>query len=236
MKCLILAGGLGERLWPLSRRDYPKQFIELTQYHSVFQDTIARNMPYCDEFLIVAGTEHKYVIENQLKAFQGLEYRSFYEDVPRRTTASVTLALLSLQPSEFVLVVPSDVMIDASSGYSDAILEAKALADDGRIVVFGKEEDQINPRYGYIYGSPVKFKEKPKDPSLIEAPFYRNLGMLLVRAGDYLNELRKISSDVYDACNAAFARRIEKDGDLEFTKEALELIERVSVEAIIFRW
>ena len=72
MKCLILAGGLGERLWPLFRRNYPKQFIELTQHHSVFQDTIARNMPYCDEFLIVAGTEHKYVIENQLKAFQGL--------------------------------------------------------------------------------------------------------------------------------------------------------------------
>ena len=62
MKCLILAGGLGERLWPLSRRDYPKQFIELTQYHSVFQDTIARNMPYCDEFLIVAGSEHKNVL------------------------------------------------------------------------------------------------------------------------------------------------------------------------------
>ena len=230
MKCLILAGGLGERLWPLSRRDYPKQFIELTQYHSVFQDTIARNMPYCDEFLIVAGSEHKNVIDNQLRAFQGLEYRSFYEDIPRRTTASVTLALLSLQPSEFVLVVPSDVMIDASSGYSDAILEARALAGDGRIVVFGKEEDSINPRYGYIYGSPVKFKEKPKDPSAISPPFYRNLGMLLVRVGDYLNELRKISPEVYEACTKAFARRIEKDGDLVFSKEALELIERVSVE------
>ena len=161
MKCLILAGGLGERLWPLSRRDYPKQFIELTQYHSVFQDTIARNMPYCDEFLIVAGTEHRYIIDNQLKAFQGLAYRLFYEDIPRRTTASVTLALMSLQPSEFVLVVPSDVMIDASSGYADAILEAKAAASEGRLVVFGKEEEKLNKRYGYIYGDPLKIKEKP---------------------------------------------------------------------------
>ena len=190
-------------------------------------------MPYCDEFLIVAGTEHKYVIENQLKAFQGLLYRSFYEDIPGRTTASVTLALMSLEPSEYVLIVPSDVMIDASSGYADAILKAKALASQGKIVVFGKEEQAINPRYGYIYGDPVKFKEKPKDASLIHGPFYRNLGMMLVRAGDYLNELKTVSAEVAEGCKAAFAKRLEKDGDLEFTKEALELVERISVERLI---
>ena len=233
MKCLILAGGLGERLWPLSRRDYPKQFIELTQHHSVFQDTIARNMPYCDEFLIVAGTEHKYVIENQLKAFQGLLYRSFYEDIPRRTTASVSLALMSLEPSEYVLIVPSDVMIDASSGYADAILKAKNLASHGRIVVFGKEEDKINSRYGYIFGDPVKFKEKPKDASAVTAPFYRNLGMMLVRAGDFLNELKNIDPDIAAGCRKAFSMRSEKDGDLEFSREALENVERISVERLV---
>ncbi len=233
MKCLILAGGLGERLWPLSRRDYPKQFIELTQFHSVFQDTIARNMPYCDEFLIVSGTEHKYVIENQLKAFQGLEYRSFYEDVPRRTTASVTLALMSLEPSEYVLVVPSDVMIGASVGYANAILSAKSLASQGKIVVFGKEEEEINNRYGYIFGDPLSFKEKPEDPSLVTKPFYRNLGMMLVRAGDYLNELRTISPDIYRACEEAFRMRKVAEGNFEFTKDVLELIERISVERLV---
>ena len=187
-------------------------------------------MPYCDEFLIVAGTEHRYIIDNQLKAFQGLAYRLFYEDIPRRTTASVTLALMSLQPSEFVLVVPSDVMIDASSGYADAILEAKAAASEGRLVVFGKEEEKLNKRYGYIYGDPLKFKEKPEDESSITAPFYRNLGMLMVRAGDYLNELRTIDPSIYESCVKAFSMRTEQDGDLEFTEEALNLIERVSVE------
>ena len=187
-------------------------------------------MPYCDEFIIVAGAEHRFIIDNQLKAFQGLAYRLIFEDVPRRTTASVTLALMSLQPSEFVLIVPSDVMIDASSGYADAILSAKSMAAEGRLVVFGKEEEEINRRYGYIYGDPVRFKEKPEDLSVIKAPFYRNLGMLMVRAGDYLNELRKIDSDIYKSCAKAFSMRKETGGDIEFGEDALGLIKRVSVE------
>ena len=235
MKCLILAGGRGERLWPLSRRSYPKQFIELTQYHSVFQDTIARNMPYCDEFLIAAGSEHRHVIEDQLRAFQGLSYRSFYEDVPRRTTASVTMAMMSLEPSEFVLVVSSDIMIDDTKGYAEAIVEAKSVAADQKIVVFGKEETDINPRYGYIYGDPVVFREKPEDPSVIPTPRYRNLGMILVRAGIFLNELKRVSPDVYDSCKKAYALRQEKDGDLVFGKDALDLIERISVERLVLQ-
>ncbi|MBP5180218.1 MAG: cupin domain-containing protein [Clostridiales bacterium] len=233
MKCLILAGGLGERLWPLSRRRYPKQFIELTQYHSVFQDTIARNMPYCDEFLIAAGSEHKNVIEDQLRAFQGLSYRAFYEDIPRRTTASVTMAMMSLEPSEFVLVVQSDVMIEDTTGYADAIVAAKALASEQRMVVFGKQEQDINSRFGYIYGDPVSFKEKPEDKSMIPDPHYRNLGMILVRAGVFLNELKRVSREVYDACRKAYALREVKDGDLVFGKDALSLIERISVERLV---
>ena len=233
MKCLILAGGLGERLWPLSRRSYPKQFIELAQHHSVFQDTIARNMPYCDEFIIVAGSEHRYVIEDQLKAFQGLSYRCLYEDIPRRTAASVSLALMSLEPSEFVLVVPSDVVIDASEGYSDSIVQAKALAAEDKIVVFGKEEKKINSRYGYIHGDPLSFTEKPEDPTVISRPYYRNLGMILMRSGVFLRELRSISPEIYASCKKAFSEKIENNGDFQFEKSSLERIHRISVERLV---
>jgi len=233
VKCLILAGGLGERLWPLSRRNYPKQFIELTRYHSVFQDTIARNMPYCDEFVFVTGSEHKHILESQLKSFQDLAYRSVYEDIPRRTTASVALALMSLWSSEYVLIVPSDIMVDAQSGYAEAIIKGKELADQGKIVVFGIEEKTFNRSYGYICEDSLQFIEKPSDESCLTKPYYRNLGMILTRAGDFLNELRKISPATYNACRKAYKQRKNIGGDLVFDEDALSLIDAVSVERMV---
>ena len=79
MKCLVLAGGKGDRLWPLSRQQYPKQFISLQRNHSLFQETIARNIPFCDEFIIVTNEEYKFIIEDQMKSFQDIRYRCVYE-------------------------------------------------------------------------------------------------------------------------------------------------------------
>ena len=62
MKCIVLAGGRGDRLWPLSRKNYPKQFISLDGSHSIFQDTIARNMAYCDEFVVVTNREYQFIV------------------------------------------------------------------------------------------------------------------------------------------------------------------------------
>ena len=80
MKCLILAGGKGDRLWPLSRRDYPKQFIELQKNHSIFQETVARNLPFCDEFIISTNSEYQFIVENQMHAFPGTAYRCILEE------------------------------------------------------------------------------------------------------------------------------------------------------------
>ena len=72
MKCLILAGGKGNSLWPLSREEYPKQFMEIKENRSLLQETIARNIPYCDEFLIVTNQSYHFIVESQMKAFRGL--------------------------------------------------------------------------------------------------------------------------------------------------------------------
>ena len=108
MKCLVLAGGRGDRLWPLSRKNYPKQFIQIQKNHSIFQETIARNMPFCDEFIIVTNKEYGPIVENQMKAFQGIQYSTILEEEGRKTTAAIIMPLFRSNMSEIIFVVSSD--------------------------------------------------------------------------------------------------------------------------------
>lgn len=189
MKCVVVTGGPGERLWPLSRKNRPKQFIELRNNHSIFQDTIARNIPYCDEFIIVTNIEYKYLVENQLEPFQGLNYRCIYETEPLKTTAAITLACLSLQPSELVLVTPTNQTVD-SEGYKESILEGKRIAKEGYISIFVDKEAVSDNRYGYVTeleGDVVKaYVEKPEEEL---HDVYKNVGFLLFENAVYLHEL-----------------------------------------------
>lgn len=235
MKCLVLAGGQGERLWPLSRKNYPKQFIEISGNHSVFQDTIARNIPFCDEFIIVTNVRYRNIIENQMKAFRSISYRCIYEHAMRHTSASVVLATLELQPSETVFVVSSDCMVEASDSYRDAIVEARRIAGNGGIVVFGRPEQQFRDRYGYIFGIDANHKvgryvEKPSSFDGNPEEIYRNLGMVIYRAGDFLNQVRVCAPDIYGTCREAYSRRRYNLGDIEYSEDSLRNIESVSIE------
>ncbi len=238
MKCLILAGGRGERLWPLSRKNYPKQFIRVEDNHSVFQDTVARNMPYCDEFIIVTSYEYRFIIENQMKAFQGISYYCIYEEIPRRTAAPIILASLGLQPSEYVFVTSSDIFIESDSNYRDAILEAKNYASEGNISVFGKKESTFDSRYGYISGLKSNgdvdlFVEKPQDVSILGSDYFRNLGMIVFKVEDFIHEASKILSDDFKSYRDVFARRKFEKGDVIYGKDQFELLAPISVERSI---
>ena len=89
MKCIVLAGGSGDRLWPLSRKNYPKQFIHIKENRSLFQETIARNIPFCEEFCIITSEKYANIVAGQLQAFQGLRYRCFYEEAGKKTAPAV---------------------------------------------------------------------------------------------------------------------------------------------------
>lgn len=220
MKCLILAGGQGERLWPLSRKNYPKQFIQIQKNHSLFQETIARNIPFCDEFIIITSLEYRYLVENQMKAFQGTPYRCIYEEEPKKTMAAILLACMGLQLSEFIFVVASDHLIDSHEtagedrGYKDSIIQAKEYARNGAIVLFGILETKEDSRYGYMMdldptGCVGTFVEKPQEP-LEKAPVYRNLGMALFQNGIFQNDLAAQNPDMLDCCTSVYERRVQQ--------------------------
>ncbi len=132
MKCVILAGGIGNTLWPLSRKNYPKQFLNICEGRSLLQDTIVRNLPFADEFIIVTNESYKEIMESQLKAFQGLRYRIIYESKNCGTFAAVSLASAFMNASDIMMVTVSDLIIDDGS-YKDSIIRAKEIAKNGSI-------------------------------------------------------------------------------------------------------
>ena len=132
MKCIILAGGFGDCLWPLSRKNYPKQFMNIHEGHSLLQDTIVRNMSFCDEFIIVTNEAYSNIMTAQLKPFQSLKYRVIYESLQGGTLAAVMLASILCNQSEILLVTVCDIVTDGE-GYKDTVLQAKELARQGKI-------------------------------------------------------------------------------------------------------
>lgn len=240
MKCVILAGGKGERLWPLSRQDFPKQFIQIQKNHSIFQETVARNMPFCDEFIIVTNYNYRFIVANQMQAFQGVAYKCIFEETPRHTTAAITLACMELQPSEYIFVSSASHLIDTGAcqgiSYKDAILNAREHAKNGEIVLFGRTGNTISKRYGYYNIEDNLFVEKP-DAKTIELlkdkVVYQNLGMLLFQNGTYLNEVKSLRRDIFDECKRAHENKINLSEGILYSSKALSGIDAVSIEQSI---
>ena len=149
MKCVILAGGIGNTLWPLSRRNYPKQFLNICEGRSLLQDTIVRNLPFADEFIIVTNESYKEIMESQLKAFQGLRYRIIYESKNCGTFATVSLASAFLNASDIMMVTVSDLIIEDGS-YKDSVIKAKEIAKNGAIANIVKDigNDNVDDHAG----------------------------------------------------------------------------------------
>lgn len=134
MKCIVLAGGTGDKLWPLSRREYPKQFMNIKEDRSLLQETIGRNLSLCEEFFIMANFSHSFIIDAQMSFFQGIKYRCFYEEIGKETALPIVLAAMSLNQSELIYVVNADHIIYGDS-YKIEILNAMDKARGGKIVL-----------------------------------------------------------------------------------------------------
>lgn len=212
MKTVILCGGSGTRLWPLSRSLYPKQFYPLFEGHSLFQRTIQRNVGHTDEFIIVVNSEQFFMAQDQFEALKlRTPARFILEPEGRNTAPAIALAALCVTSQDVLLVVPSDHLIQNLTAFQQSAKSAEAIAKDGQLVTFGIKPTHPETGFGYIEcdGADVKrFKEKPDLKTAQEyvasGRFYWNSGMFCFKAGVYLDNLKRSAPEVHDRSVHAF--------------------------------
>jgi mannose-1-phosphate guanylyltransferase len=215
MTNIILCGGNGTRLWPISRTLMPKQFLKLFHDKSLFQLTLQRNMPTCSQQLIVSNSEQYFIALDQLEELEELnktQNRYLLEPIGRNTAPAIALACLALDAEEILLVTPSDHLIKNEKEYAKVLEKAKVLAQEDFLVTFGIKPSFAETGFGYIEseGERVKaFHEKPDlqtATKYLEAGnYYWNSGMFCFKAGVFLEELKKYSPEIYELSKQAIA-------------------------------
>ena len=211
MTNIILCGGSGTRLWPISRTLMPKQFVKLFEEKSLFQLTVERNSKVCDSQFIVSNTEQYFLALDQLEELDKNNNKYLLEPVGRNTAPAIALACMALDKEELVLVTPSDHLIKDELEYEKVLEKAKELADKDNLVTFGITPSFAETGFGYIEatGLDVKaFHEKPDKKTAqkyVDAGnYYWNSGMFCFKAGVFLDELKKYSPEVYETSLTAF--------------------------------
>lgn len=234
---IVLCGGNGTRLWPLSRTLYPKQFNKFISDRSLFQMTVLRNQVNCSKTLIVSNEEQYFLALDHLHEINVKADNFILEPVGRNTAPAIALACMSVDEEELVLVTPSDHIIRNEAEYSRCIEEARTLADSGSLVTFGITPTHPETGYGYIeadHVDVVSFKEKPDqitaEQYLRRGNFYWNSGMFMFKAGVFLNELRTFAPDIYNHSVSAFENGLQHHETIRIQRADMELIPANSID------
>ena len=226
MTNIILCGGSGTRLWPISRTLMPKQFVKLFNKKSLFQLTVERNSKLCENQFIVSNSEQYFLSLDQLEemtkkdtkvsfdssSLNKINNKYLLEPIGRNTAPAIALACMDLPKEEIMLVTPSDHLIKNEIEYKKVINQAKEFANDEKLVTFGITPTFAETGYGYIESEnkyDVKaFHEKPDlniaTQYLKAGNYYWNSGMFMFKAGVFLDELKKYSPEIYENSLIAF--------------------------------
>lgn len=246
---VILSGGVGSRLWPLSRKSKPKQYLPIFGNKSLFRHTLERNQPLVNKVVMVGSVHNK---DMAIAALNGHEHTFIAESVPRNTAAAIAFAALACAPSDVLIVTPSDHMIEENNRYNEAIQKGIEYAKDGFISTFGIKPSRPETGYGYIEceGNDVlSFREKPNEDTardfLKRGNFLWNSGIFCFKAEVYLNELLRFEPKLYHAAKLAFGASVDGVVDLELSKKipsksidyaVMERSELIKVVPANFHW
>jgi mannose-1-phosphate guanylyltransferase len=239
---VIMAGGSGTRLWPLSRAAHPKQFLRLHGEDTMLQATVERLSGLdIQSSITICNEDHRFFVAEQLREIDKLG-SIILEPVGRNTAPAIALAALTAKDDPLLLVLAADHVIQDEAAFNEAVIRAIPLAEAGKLVTFGIVPSEPHTGYGYIKrgkdlgeGFEVDaFVEKPTSgiaqDYFSSGDYYWNSGMFLFRASSYLEELKKFRPDILEQCKASV---MEVKADLDFLridKEAFELCPAESVD------
>lgn len=238
MTNIILCGGSGTRLWPISRTLMPKQFVKLFDKKSLFQLTVERNSKVCEFQFIVSNTEQYFLALDQLEELNKTKNRYLLEPLGRNTAPAIALACMALDKDELVLVTPSDHLIKDEIEYARVLKKAKKLAEEDNLVTFGIKPTFAETGFGYIESIKESFSVKAfhEKPNLDKATkylnagnYYWNSGMFMFKAGVFLEELQKYSPEVYTTSQVAFDNS-SKDDLIRIKHEDMQNIPEDSID------
>lgn len=226
---LVISGGSGTRLWPLSRKQRPKQFLPVIGDLTLFQSTLLRLQDIADiePTLVVCNESHRYMVAEQLRELNLENQGIILEPFGRNTAPAIALAALYLKQQNkdaHLLVLPADHVITDIEAFYEAISSAVSISSDGYLATFGIRPNKPETGYGYIRkGQGINnnaflvsaFVEKPDITTakkyLDEGDFLWNSGMFLFKASRYLEELEKFYPSILDTCIKALPEDCKKD-------------------------
>lgn len=230
---VIMAGGVGSRLWPLSRQLFPKQFLSLMGNNSMLQETVLR-LSSIDHAppLVICNEDHRFFVAEQLRNIDVKPDSIILEPIGRNTAPAVALAAIkALKDGQdpLLLVLAADHLINDHIAFCDAIDQAVSFAEEGKLVTFGVVADIPETGYGYIKkGQKIsdtsgfnvdRFVEKPDfntAKSYVDSGcYFWNSGMFLFKASSYLDELKSLRPDIFSSCYKAMEDARE---DLDFIR------------------
>lgn len=244
---IILAGGSGTRLWPLSRQWYPKQFLQLKGENSLLQQTISRVAgAQFENPLVICNEDHRFLAAEQLRQIEIDACPILLEPEPRSTAPAIALAAYYAQSKgidPYLLVMPADHVIDNQQAFEQAVEKAVQQAKKGHLATFGIEPTYAETGFGYIRrGQSIEsevfhidsFVEKPDEKTaeqyMATKQYYWNSGMFLFKASDYLKVLSQFQPEIIQACEESIARSVQDADFIRVDKAAFSLCPSDSID------
>lgn len=228
---VVMSGGSGTRLWPLSRKNKPKQFLPLFGDQSLFQETITRlsGVDDLEPPIIICNEEHRFMVAEHLHELDITNAAIILEPCARNTAPAITVAAIQAQQSgndPVLLVLSADHVIQDIRAFHKAIEAAKLQAEQGYIVTFGIVPTEAHTGYGYIKAQEknkiskvAAFVEKPDKQTaqtyIESGNYYWNSGMFMSKASTVIGELEKFAPDILSSCLQAVGHAIK---DLDFLR------------------